>query len=286
MRTSDLVELDRDHPGFRDPVYRARRNEIARLAFEHQAGEPVPDAPYTEEEHGVWRRVWSVLGALHRAHVSPELVALQDALGLDRARIPQLGALNPRLQAAAGYRMEPVAGLVGARTFLAALGEGVFLSTQYVRHHSKPFYTPEPDVIHELVGHAASLMHPGIAGVSAAMGAAARACSQGELSRLARVYWYTVEFGVAWEGEQLKAVGAGLLSSCGELERVAEGPPLRPFDLDDMAATPYDPSAMQPWYYAAPSTRAMLEGVIEWVQAGRWRDEVVGEEALAPAALC
>ncbi|MCB9763528.1 MAG: phenylalanine 4-monooxygenase [Alphaproteobacteria bacterium] len=282
----DLVQLDRDHPGFRDPVYRARRNHIARIALEHRSGQPVPDAPYTEAEHAVWSTVWQTLGPLHRAHVVSDLVDLQDRLGLQRDRIPQLSALNPRLFAASGFRMEPVAGLVAARTFLVRLGQGVFLSTQYVRHHSRPFYTPEPDVLHELIGHAASLMHPGVAAVNQAMGRAAGVATEAEVARLSRVYWYTVEFGLALEAGQLRAVGAGLLSSCGELARIHDGPELRDFDPDAMGATPYDPTDYQPWLYVAPSLDAMLNGVTRWVEEGRWRDGVAPPVTEGAGPLC
>jgi phenylalanine-4-hydroxylase len=166
--------------------------------------------------------------------------------------------------------MEPVMGLVRARTFLSALGRQVFLSTQYIRHHSRPLYTPEPDIIHELIGHAASLAHPRVAAVNACMGRATDLADEAELLRLERVYWYTLEFGLVEEAGAVKAFGAGLLSSAGELEQIECGPELRPWDLGAIAETPYDPSDMQPQLYVAPSFDRLLGDIEDWVESGAW----------------
>ncbi len=115
---ADLIELDPDHPGFRDPVYRQRRNTIARIALEYQPGTPVPKAPYIEEEHAVWKTIWETLAPLHQERVCSEIIELQQFLPLHRSRIPHLCELNPSLENAAGFRMEPVAGLVAPQTFL------------------------------------------------------------------------------------------------------------------------------------------------------------------------
>jgi phenylalanine-4-hydroxylase len=84
---ADLVQLDRDHPGFRDPVYRARRNDIARAALEYRGGQP-PVIEYTEAEHAVWRQVLKALGPLHEQWAPRGYVILNRRLGLDRDRIP------------------------------------------------------------------------------------------------------------------------------------------------------------------------------------------------------
>jgi phenylalanine-4-hydroxylase len=168
--------------------------------------------------------------------------------------------------------MEPVAGLVSGRTFMRYLGRRVFLSTQYIRHHSKPLYTPEPDVVHELIGHAATLVHPGIAEVNRLLGLAADVANDREMDRVGRVYWWTMEFGVIEEQGVPKAFGAGLLSSCGELDRFAQRAELRGWDLAAMAETPFDPTMMQPQLYVAPSFTRMLVDVATWVRNGDWRD--------------
>jgi phenylalanine-4-hydroxylase len=260
--TDDLVPLDPDHPGFRDAGYRERRNAIARVALDY-AGGPVPEVPYAPSEQGVWRTVWEHLGPLHDSLACRAYREVAGTLALPRDRIPQLSELNPKLQAASGFRMLPVGGLVAASVFLRRLAEGVFLSTQYIRHSSSPLYTPEPDVVHELVGHAATLTHPQIAALSRTMGRAALETDDAGVAALERVYWYTLEFGVVEEDGDLRAFGAGVLSSSGELERFREGTHL-PWNLERMAATPYDPTAYQPGYFVAPSTEDLLADVEAW----------------------
>jgi phenylalanine-4-hydroxylase len=262
----ELVRLDANHPGFRDAAYRQRRNAIAQLALDYRDG-AVPSVAYTDEEHGVWRHVWSHLDPLHARRACREVREAQALVPLDRQRIPQLAEVNAVLEPLSGIRLWPVAGLVSPRHFMARLGEGAFLATQYMRHHSRPLYTPEPDVIHELVGHAATLGHPRFAALNRRFGALAGRADERQVEGLIRVYWYTLEFGLVREAGELKAYGAGLLSSYGELETFETRAELRPLDLDRVAATPFDPSDYQRWLYVAESFDAMEAAL------GRWLDE-------------
>jgi phenylalanine-4-hydroxylase len=184
----EIVPLDPDHPGFRDATYRSRRDAIAGLALEYRDGDPLPEVAYNQEEHAVWRTVWDHLAPLHERFACREWLESSRALSIDRTRVPQLSEVNARLVAGTGFRMLPVAGLVSGRTFLGMMGKGAFLATQYVRHHSVPLYTPEPDVIHELVGHATSLFHPEIVRLSRLLGEAAWRADEEALRRLELVY--------------------------------------------------------------------------------------------------
>jgi phenylalanine-4-hydroxylase len=260
-----LVKLDPDHPGFRDELYRSRRNAIARLALDYRDGDPAPLVDYTEAEHAVWRTVWENLAPLHATYACREYVECSAAVALDRQAIPQLRDVNVVLERATGFRMLPVAGLVGDRTFLGYLGRSVFLSTQYMRHPSRPLYTPEPDVIHELVGHAATFCHPGFVRLNRAFGVTAARVDEAALARIARIYWYTLEFGVVREGGALKVYGAGLFSSFGELGRFEREAELRPLDLEEAAARPYDPTDYQRILYVAPSFDEMVDAVTGWL---------------------
>jgi len=266
----ELVRLDPDHPGFRDPVYRQRRNAIARLALDYRPGEPPPTVDYTDAEHSVWRTVWEHLAPLHSTNAVSEWREGAAELDLDQRNIPQLVEVNEELKASPGIEMLPVAGLISARGFLCSLGSGVFLSTQYIRHHSMPLYTPEPDVVHELVGHATSFFRPEIVRLTRLFGEAALAADEETLRQLERVYWYTLEFGVARENGDAKAYGAGLLSSFGELGRFASQSELKPFDLEEIARTPYDPTNYQKVLFVAPSFKEMEKRV------GGWLEEVIG----------
>jgi phenylalanine-4-hydroxylase len=259
-----LVELNPDHPGFRDPIYRARRNAIAKLAIEHREGTPPPTVAYTDVENEVWRSVWEHLTPLHAARAVRAWRVAAERLDLDRTRVPQLADVND-LTRARGIEMYPVAGLIAAQQFLTALGRGVFRSTQYMRHHSMPLYTPEPDVVHELVGHATSFLAPEIVQLSRSFGDAALRATPDVQAQLERLYWFTLEFGVALEDGEIKAYGAGLLSSYGELGELGARATLVPFDLEVMAQTPYDPTDYQKILFVAPSFDEMVHRLDAWL---------------------
>ena len=263
-----LVQLDPDHPGFRDQEYRARRNAIAEIAMTYKPGSPIPSAPYTELEHGVWKTIWQALGPAHREHACAEYLDCIDRLAFDTDRIPQLDEVSQKVEAISGFRLEPVAGLVEPRVFLESLARGVFLSTQYIRHHSTPLYTPEPDVAHELIGHAVTLASTRFAELNRLFGEAVkRTENPRELDRLARVYWFTIEFGVLREDGRIKAYGTGLLSSAGELAEMHKAE-LRPLDLDAAANHVYDPTHFQSMLFCAESCDEMYgmlrEFLISW----------------------
>lgn len=254
-----IVLLDPDHPGFRDPEYRARRNRIAEIGMTYQPGSPIPDAAYTAEEHEVWRTIWHALKPAHEEHACAEYLAALGRLQFDRHQIPQLSAVNEKVQAISGFRLEPVAGLVAPRVFLESLSEGVFLCTQYIRHHSTPLYTPEPDVVHEIIGHGVTLASKPLAELNRLFGAAVKRTTDPELlDQLARIYWFTIEFGVLRENGTVKAYGTGLLSSAGELEAMHTAE-LRPLDLAAIARQEYDPTRYQPVLFCADSFAAMYQ---------------------------
>jgi len=262
---NDIVQLDPDHPGFRDAEYRARRNQIAQLATKYQPGDQIPDAPYTDDEHRVWKTIWRALGPAHQQHACAEYLQAIDQLNFSDDRIPQLREVNERVHAISGFRLEPVAGLVQPRVFLENLADGVFLCTQYIRHHSTPMYTPEPDVVHEIVGHGVTLACPQLAELNRQFGRAVkRVRSAEELEILSRVYWFTIEFGVLRENGKLKAYGTGLLSSAGELEEMHQAE-LRPLDLALVTKQTYDPTHFQPVLFCGDSFEMMCETLREYL---------------------
>jgi phenylalanine-4-hydroxylase len=254
-----IVQLDPDHPGFRDAEYRRRRNQIAQIAVLYHPRDPIPDAPYTEAEHQVWATIWKALQPAHQAHACAEYRECLTKLNFDPDRIPQLREVNEKVQAISGFRLEPVAGLVQPRVFLENLADGVFLCTQYIRHHSTPLYTPEPDVVHEIIGHGVTLASERLAELNRLFGKAVkRTQSATKLEELSRVYWFTIEFGVLREDGEVKAYGTGLLSSAGELAEMHEAR-LRPLDLDAAANEKYDPTHFQPVLFCADSFNELYE---------------------------
>lgn len=256
---ADLVErhpeldLPADHPGVSDRAYRRRRAAIATVGSSYRPGAPIPSVEYAPEEDEVWRTVATELTSLHERFAVAAYREGADRLALPTDRVPQLGPVSSRLTDLTGWSIRPVPGLVPTRTFYGSLAERTFCSTQYIRHHSVPFYTPEPDVVHELVGHANALADPRFAGLYELAGQAARRCTTDEaLEAFSRVFWFSLEFGVAWEHGELRTYGAGLLSSFGELQAFREAE-VRPLDVRAMATLDYDITRYQPVLFAADS---------------------------------
>ncbi len=247
------VELSQTHPGFADPEYRARRDAIASLSVDHVVNDPIPNVEYSEMEHQVWRTVCRELAVKHRAHAARAFLGAVETLALPRDHIPQLTEVTRRLAPVTGFRYEPVAGLAPLRKFYGSFDENVFLSTQYIRHHSSPLYTPEPDIVHEVLGHANQVADPATARLYQLVGAAVRRVDTDEALRLlSRVFWFTFEFGVVEEDGDLKAYGAGILSSFGELDAFRNAT-IRPLDFAEMAHVEYDITTYQPTLFAARS---------------------------------
>ena len=206
-------------------------------------------------------------------------------LGLPEDRIPQLTEVNGLLTPLTGFRYVPAAGLVELRQFYGLLGDGIFHSTQYVRHHSVPLYTPEPDVLHEVYGHGNCLAHDRFAALYRAAGDAVRRVQTPEaLEFVSKVFWFSLEFGVVRESETVRSYGAGLLSSFGEIQQVANAD-LRPLDIARMGVQGYDIAHYQPILFCAEGF-----GEVEDVVGGFFNqadDELVDRllhEAAAPAS--
>jgi phenylalanine-4-hydroxylase len=247
------VQLGKAHPGACDEAYRARRNAIATLALQWRPTSPAPLVDYAATEHAVWSDVARELAPLHDRHACAEFRRGKARLGLPADRIPQLEEVSSLLAPLSGFRYVPAAGLVPLRAFYESLADGRFHSTQYVRHHSVPLYTPEPDVIHEVIGHANCLASERYAALYRAAGEAARRVQSAEaLEFVSRVFWFSLEFGVLHEDGELKVYGAGILSSYGELGDY-QGMKVCPLDVRAMGRAEYDITAYQPVLYAACS---------------------------------
>jgi phenylalanine-4-hydroxylase len=254
-----LFELPHDHPGVHDPAYRSRRAAIAEVGERYHPGDPIPDVAYTPEEDAVWRRVSSELAGKHARFACAEYRRASARLLLPAGRVPQLREVDERVHALSRFHIRPVPGLVPPRAFYGALAERTFLSTQYIRHHSVPYYTPEPDIVHEIIGHANTLASPAFAGLyEAAGGASRRATTDDAHAFFSRVFWFTLEFGVVVEHGEPKAYGAGLLSSYGEIEMFPAAE-MRTFDIAAMGTQPYDITQYQPVLFAAPSFGEMVD---------------------------
>ncbi|KAI8376988.1 Biopterin-dependent aromatic amino acid hydroxylase-domain-containing protein [Blakeslea trispora] len=259
-------ELSSDHPGAQDPVYRARRAEITRIAKTFRTGQPVPEIEYTAEENETWGKVFRKLTSMYPTHACREhqyvLPLLIQNCGYSDKKIPQIEQISNFLKDCTGFTVRPVMGLLSSRDFLNAFAFRVFYSTQYIRHHSKPYYTPEPDVCHELLGHVPLFADPDFADFSQEIGLASLGASDDDIAKLATIFWFTVEFGLCRQDGEIRAFGAGLLSSFGELEyALSDKPELRPFEPPKTALQKYPITEFQPVYYVAESFKDAQEKV-------------------------
>ena len=269
MKTS-VVRLEADHPGFNDPAYRRRRDEIAAAALAHRPGDAPPHIVYTATETATWGAVFRHLSELYPTHACREFNDALRSFEFGPNEVAQLADADARLRATTGFRLVPAPGLVEARDFLAALARRVFPATQYLRHHSAPHYTPEPDLCHELLGHAPMLAVSEYADLTERIGAAALGADDALVERVARLYWYTLEFGLVRQNGQRRAYGAGLLSSYGELSRALSGAAeVRPFDPAVAAATPNPITTYQPLLFESPSLADALGKVAAFIEAAR-----------------
>ncbi|CAM9893922.1 unnamed protein product [Chrysoparadoxa australica] len=261
------ADLEADHPGFSDSEYRRRRDELAQVASDYSYGQSIPRIPYSPKELKTWAVVWDKMAPLQEAFACSEYKAimqdLASAVGYCREAIPQQEDISQYLQTRTGFKLRPVAGLLSSRDFLNGLAFRVFFCTQYIRHHGNPTYTPEPDIIHELLGHAPMFASQDFADFSQEIGLASLGATDEEIIRLARCYWFSVEFGICTQDGGLKAYGAGLLSSVGELEyacapyRPAGGREEKPeyisWDPNVAAETEFPITCFQPKYFVSPS---------------------------------
>ena len=200
-------------------IPKRRRVWISQLAKAHVPGTPCPRVEYTAVEKATWSAVYDRLTALYPSHACERFNEAFAKFGFSREVVPQLADCADVIHRETGWTIRPTAGLLHPRDFLAGLAFKTFHSTQYVRHGSKPMYTPEPDVVHEILGHVPMLADPDFASLIHAIGVASLGASKRDLWHLTKVYWYTVEFGLIREADRsLKAFGAGVLSSYGELE--------------------------------------------------------------------
>lgn len=264
------TDLQADHPGFHDQTYRQRRHELADFAMNHKWNKQIAEIDYTENEIKCWTAVWDRMEPLWEKYACKEYLHSLDLMvkhcNYDRTNIPRQSDISNFLESTTNFKLRPVAGLLSSRDFLNGLAHRTFFCTQYIRHHSKPLYTPEPDICHELLGHAPMFANQDFCDFSQEIGLASLGASDEDIEKLARCYWFSVEFGLCKEfdrekGEdQLKAYGAGLLSSfgeleyaCGENENDSSKPLIKPWDPSSAASQEFPITTYQPLYFLAES---------------------------------
>jgi phenylalanine-4-hydroxylase len=263
------LTLPPGHPGEGDASYIARRLELSYLvASADESGVLLPEVQYLESETRVWRAIMDRLSDLHEVHAASTWLEGFRKLEMSAAHPPAPGVLAHNLRKETGFGLVLTDGLLDARVFLTHLGRRRQPCTIYLRHGSRPDYTPEPDLVHEAVGHAPMLTDPDAARLNEVIGRAAAQASPRQLQALLRLYWFTLEFGLVEERGGLRACGAGLLSSFGELPHAfSDAVERRPFNLREVIEQDYAHDRMQDVLFVAPSLGAVLGDGEKWLNS-------------------
>ncbi|MET3792786.1 phenylalanine 4-monooxygenase [Aquamicrobium terrae] len=245
------------------------------------------DYDYSEEEQAVWRTLCDRQTKLTRRLAHRAYLDGIDALGL-LERIPDFGEVSDRLRRLTGWEIVAVPGLIPAEPFFGHLAARRFPVTNWLRTQKELDYIVEPDMFHDFFGHVPILTQPVFADFMQAYGErAGEAIALGGDEMITRLYWYTAEYGLMQEpGQELKAFGAGLMSSFTELQFAVESPDAHrvPFDLETVMRTTYEIDKFQRAYFVLPSFDALRDAFRTADLAaiiGRWKDK----PALDPATV-
>ncbi|HTV45295.1 MAG TPA: phenylalanine 4-monooxygenase [Stellaceae bacterium] len=217
---------------------------------------------YTEEQHAIWRLLFERQQKLLVGRACDEYLEGLGALGVAAGGIPDFRRLGDVLEAATGWRIVAVTGLVPDAVFFGHLARRRFPSTCFIRRRDQLDYLQEPDVFHDICGHVPLLMNPVFADYLQAYGEGGlKAQGLGHLERLARLYWYTVEFGLIATPAGLRIYGSGIVSSAGESVYCLDDP--RPhrlgFDLRRVMRTRYRIDRFQDCYFVIDDFAQLFE---------------------------
>jgi len=277
---NETTPIDQRHGAARDPS-RPPPGAAADWTVPQQWDE------LTAEEHDVWDILFE---RQQRALAGRDVRAFEeglDVLRIDRPGIPEFGELNARLGARTGWTVVAVPGLVPEDVFFDHLSRRRFPAGNFIRKRSQLDYLEEPDVFHDVFGHVPLLAQPEVADFMQKLGELGLAAMKmGALKRIARLYWYTVEFGLAREDGRTRIYGAGILSSFGESRFSLESPePHRlDFDLRRVLCTDYKTDSFQKSYFVMPSLEEVLR-VIERQDVLALCRELEGVPDIDPATV-
>jgi phenylalanine-4-hydroxylase len=239
----------------RQPAATRWQNYVVPQRWEH----------FTAEDHAVWDLLFArQVELLGSRVVSPFLDGI-DLLRLSHPGVPDVEGLNAILEPRTGWRTVAVPGLVPDDIFFAMLSERVFPVGNFIRKRAQLDYLEAPDCFHDMFGHIPMLAHHDFAEMVEHVGRlGVAAIAAGEGDRVARIYWHSVEFGLASEGAELKILGAGLASSFGEAHFGLESHTVErlPFSVDRAVHTPYRHDAFQPRYLVSGSLDETVAAVL------------------------
>ncbi|GAC50031.1 aromatic amino acid hydroxylase [Gordonia aichiensis] len=242
------------------------RAERERVCSAYEAGGPLPWFEYSEEEDALWTQIFGVLAGKHEQFGCARYLSAARLVQLPTEHIPQLREVSESLWSLTRFRLAPAIGSLSGPQFYNPMADGILHATPFIRPAAQKDFSPEPDIIHEIVGHAVMLADPDFAELYRRFGRAASATRSDQLrTALARLFWFTMEVGAVMEEGRLRVCGAALLSSASAMESLADGD-LREFRIDDILASEIDDGVHRPALFVAESIDAMLAEVRHFLE--------------------
>ena len=220
---------------------------------------------YTPEDHAVWSILYERRMAALETSGSRLFLEGAEAIGLRPDHVPDLEDVNRRLQPMTGWNAVPVKGFLPAHDFFVSLAARRFPTTVTIRPRAQLDYLPEPDIFHDVFGHVPLHAHPHFASFLQGFGElAARARTPEETTRMARLFWFTVEFGLIREAGVVKLYGSGLISSHADgLNALGPDCERKPFSLDAVIAQPFEIDHVQDVLFVVEDFEQLFEATRE-----------------------
>lgn len=218
---------------------------------------------YTDAQHGTWAALYARRMPALRTTASRVFLDGAEAIGLGAGQLPDLALLNRRLLPRTGWAAIPVDGFLPAHDFFSCLAQRKFPTTVTIRPADRLDYVPEPDIFHDVFGHVPLHADPAFADFLQRFGALAAAAQTTEdTERMARLFWFTVEFGLVREGGEVKVYGSGLISSHADAEKaLSPAADRRPFDLEQVLNQPFRIDDLQPVLFVVEKFEQLFEAV-------------------------
>jgi phenylalanine-4-hydroxylase len=238
---------------------RPPRGDYSRAGADYTCAQDYP--AYTSADHDTYRRLYERQAALVPGRACDEFLAALPSLGV-KDRIPRFEEINARLQRATGWEVVAVPGLIPEVPFFTLLAHRKFPVTDWIRTPEEFDYIVEPDVFHDLFGHVPLLFNPVFADHMQEYGKGGlKAHRLDACELLSRLYWYTIEFGLIRQKNGMRAYGAGILSSPGELQYAVESPEPRrlPLDIERVMRTRYKIDSYQQTYFVIESFQELFD---------------------------
>lgn len=206
---------------------------------------------YTEDEHAIWHKLITGQLKIVENRACDEYIQGLEILNFPRDRIPQCNEVSSALEKQTGWVLEPVSALIPFERFFYLLANRRFPAATFIRKPEELDYLQEPDIFHEVFGHCPLLTNPAYAEFTHTYGKLGLTANKEDRAMLAKLYWFTIEFGLIKKNDGLRIYGGGILSSANETISCLENPDAlrKPFDIIDVLRTPYRIDIVQPIYF-------------------------------------